>query len=224
MYEKARRSLRIWPLKGDTAEEMQQSVVDFCHNALMLPQSSSLGIESVARVRSSPRSQSFMEVMVLFEENYYRDRILGCGPKLANYRDEDGKPTCGLRLQIPGHLMSQFKALENFAFTKKRDFNGRIKKHIKFDDVNSCLFLQMKHFEDDDWSNFTYEQALAKQEKSNAKRVKKSLLLKSPEPAMVLLLIHGGRTEEEMRKIWTVNGMAVTTSPRNASLYQERRN
>ena len=30
MFETARRSLRIWPLRGDTAEEMKLSVEDFC--------------------------------------------------------------------------------------------------------------------------------------------------------------------------------------------------
>ena len=183
MFEKARRSLRIWPLKGETNEEIKEAVSDFCYNALLLPVNSNLGIESVARVRSSPRGQSFMEVVVVFEENYYRDKVLACGPKLAGYRDDDGRPTCGLRLQIPGHLMSQFKTLESFAFSKKRDFNGRIKKHIKFDDASGGLFIQMKHLDDQDWSNFSYDQALQEQEKGNARRVKKSLLLRSPEPS-----------------------------------------
>ena len=181
MFDKARRSLRIWPLGGENPEEIMEAVKDFCYNALLLPETSNLGIEAVARVRSSPRGHSFKEVIVIFEDNYHRDRILACGPKLAGYRDDDRKPTCGIRLQIPGHLLQQFKVLENFAFARKRDFQGRIKKHIKFDDVGNCLFLQMKHLDDEEWSNFSYEQALAEQEKGNQKRIKKSLLLRSPE-------------------------------------------
>ena len=180
MFQKARRSLRIWPLPGDTNDELLEAVKEFCHGALLLPKSSNLGIESVSRVRSSPRSQSFLEVVVTFEDNYMRDKILACGPKLAGYRDENGQPTCGLRLQIPGHLMGQFKTLENFAFAKKRAFNGQVKKHVKFGDIKECLYIQMKHLNDEEWSNFSYEQALEEQEKGNAKRVKKSLLLKSP--------------------------------------------
>ena len=126
MFEKARRSLRIWPLDGENQEEMLKEVKNFCYNTLMLPEGTNLGIETVSRVRSSPRGHSFKEIAVLFRENFYRDRILSKGPKLASYRDDEGKPTCGMRLQIPGHLMQQFKTLENFAFSKKKDFGGRI--------------------------------------------------------------------------------------------------
>ena len=181
MYEKARRSLRIWPLKGSSDGELLAAVQDFCSNALLLPASAGYGIKSVARVRSSPRSHSFLEVVVVFEDNYHRDRVLSSGPKLAGYRDENGRPTCGLRLQIPGHLMTQFKVLENFAFSKKKDFGGKIKKHIKFDEAGRCLFLQMKHIVDDEeWSDFSFEQARDEQKKRNEKRVKKWILLQSP--------------------------------------------
>ena len=40
----------------------------------------------------------------------------------------------------------------------------------------------MKHLDDEEWSNFTYEQAMKEQDKRNERRVKRSLLLKSPEP------------------------------------------
>ena len=56
-----------------------------------------------------------------------------------------------------------------------------VKKHIKFDDSNFGLFVQLKHICDDEWTNFSFEQAKEHQEKSNASRAKKSFLFKSPE-------------------------------------------
>ena len=90
LYEAARRSLRIWPIPGETQDELVSGVTDFCHGALLLDKALSLGIEKVERVRSSPRGRPYLEVVVQFEDNFARDRILSSGPQLSGYRDPDG--------------------------------------------------------------------------------------------------------------------------------------
>ena len=178
-YDKSRRSIRIWPITGDNADEIMKGTLDFCKNALMLD--GDLGIVKAERVRSSPRGRAFMEVLVEFEDSGARDRVFGSGPQLSGYRDEEGRPTCGLRLQIPSHLMTQFRTLEAFSFMHINKHNGEIKKHIKFDDSNECLYVQLKHKKDNEWISFSYDQAKKAQDEMNAKKVKKSLIFQSPE-------------------------------------------
>ena len=179
-YEKARRSIRVWPIAGANKEEMMDSLKDFCMNALLLGDSN-LGVIGIDRARSSPRGRAYLETVVEFEDADSRDRVFSCGPRLSGYRDKDDRPTCGLRLQIPGHLMTQFRTLEAFAYSHRNRHNGNVKKHIKFDDSNYGLYVQLKHSRDDEWTNFSFETAKAEQEKNNAGRAKRSHLFKSPE-------------------------------------------
>ena len=180
-YDDARRSLRIWPIKGKENSEIRENVEVFCSEALLL--SGNLGIVKVERARSSPRGRAFLEVIVEFEDPFARDRVFACGPQLAGFRDDEGRPTCGLRLQIPQHLMGQFRTLESFAFVHRSRHKGEVRKHIKFDDANACLYIQIKHRKDDDWMTFSYEHAKMEQEKNNTKKTKRSFLFKTPEKA-----------------------------------------
>ena len=126
-------------------------------------------IEKAERVCSAPRGVAYLEIVVLFVDNYSRDRVFACGPRLAGYRDSSNKPTCGIRLHIPGHLMSQFKLLESFGATMRNQHNNEVKKHIKFDELNRCLYIQIKHERDREWVDFSVEQARIEKEKLNAK-------------------------------------------------------
>ena len=111
----------MWPIEGKEDAAIKENFRIFCQDALLLGKStiSELGIETVERTRSSPRGRPFLEIIVTFADNFARDRVFSCGPQLSEYRDEDGKPTCGIRLQIPGHLMGQFRTLESYAFAQR---------------------------------------------------------------------------------------------------------
>ena len=112
-----------------------------------------------------------------FEDKYARDEILGRGPMLADYRDEERRPTCGLRFHIPGHLMSSFKILESFSFHLRNKHNGELSKYIKFDEHDLSLFLQVRHKKENEWITFTVEQAKVEMDKNNAIRAQRSRLL-----------------------------------------------
>ena len=178
-FYRARRALRIWPIEGSTPEEMRNKFEDFCWNALLLAEDMDIGIESVERVRSAPRGVAHMEILVVFTDNYSRDRIFSCGPKLASYRDAANKPTCGIRLHIPGHLMSHFKTLESFAGMLREKHGSQMKKHIKFDEHKRSLFIQIKHEDDKEWVDFGVEQAREEKERMNQRRVVRSHLFNS---------------------------------------------
>ena len=139
-----------------------EAIVVFCCQALGAPRKDELGIVSVKRVRSAPRGVAFMEVLVEFTDNYARDDVLARGPMLADYRDDDNKPTAGIRLDIPQHLMGVFKTLEAFGFALKRRHQG-LKKHIKFDEYLENLYIQvgLKKMgeEETEWASYTPEEA-----------------------------------------------------------------
>ena len=81
---------------------------------------------------------------------------------LAEYRDSNNKPTAGIRLDIPAHLMGRFKVLESFGFALKRRHGQSFRKHIKFDEFDSTLFIQVgirKEEEEMQWTDYTANEA-----------------------------------------------------------------
>ena len=139
-----------------------------------------------------------MEILATFADNHARDRVFSCGPKLAGYREANGRPTCGLRLHIPGHLMAQFKILENFSNGLRSKHGPAMRKHIKFDEESECLFVQVKHDNDKDWVDFSVEQARAEREKGNESRAKNSFLFKSPTLDSVPGTVGGAKRKERL--------------------------
>ena len=173
-FELSRRSLRIWPIDGSTEKQLMDAVAVFFCQALGAPRKDELGIKSVKRVKSAPRGIAFLEVLVEFSDTYARDDILMRGPMLSGYRDPAGKPTTGIRLDIPTHLMGSFKTLEAFGFALKRRHGQGLRKHIKFDDFTGTLYMQAGVKKEEnapiDWTDFTAEEAREGIKKLNAKK------------------------------------------------------
>ena len=157
----SRRRLRLWPIEGDSPKQLNESVIAFCCQALGAPRRDELGIEKVTRVKSAPRGVAHMEVVVDFVDNYARDDILMRGPMLSEYRDSTNKPTAGIRLDIPSHLMGIFKTLESFGFALKRRYGEKLKKHIKFDEFDHTLYIQvgLKEESETNWTDYSAEEA-----------------------------------------------------------------
>ena len=163
---------------------MLEAVEAFCCQALGVPRKDELNIESVRRVKSAPKGTAFLEVVVLFGDTFARDDILTRGPMLSEYRNEEGKPTAGIRLEIPSHLMGSFKSLEAFGFALRRRHGPSFKKHIKFDEFEESLYLQagIKEEEDTpvDWTRYSATEAREGLKTLNAKKTPRIDLLKSP--------------------------------------------
>ena len=101
------------------------------------------------RAKSAPKGQAYLEVIVTFRDNASRDNIFGRGSNLAEYKDSRNRPTCGIRLHIPAHLMGSFKTLEAYGVELKRQHGRKLRKYVKFDEVVEDLFLQIKHDDDE---------------------------------------------------------------------------
>ena len=178
----ARKSLRIWPIEGNTNEDLEHALEDFCVKALGARRES-LHIDSVRRVKSAPRGVAHMEVVAVFSDSYARDDILTRGPMLSDFHDEENKPTAGLRLEIPSHLMGAFKTLEAFAYSLKRRHGPSLRKHIKFDEFVQNLYIQVGIKEEDkvmDWTTYTPDEARDGLKKLSAKRGPHLDLLATP--------------------------------------------
>ena len=122
-----------------------------------------------------------MEVIATFRDNNARDYIFSKGSNLAGYKDAHNRPTCGIRLHIPAHLMGSFKTLESLGNDLKREHRRKIRKYIKFDEAEEDLYLHVKHDDDDSWLTFSPSEAKNELSKKNYRKISKSSIHKAPE-------------------------------------------
>ena len=169
----ARNSLQFWPIEGKNEAEMLECFQDFLQNALGMSGKEKDSILKIRRVHSAPRGKAYKEVCVEFVDSNIRDEILMRGPMLASFRDDEGKPTAGIRLRIPGHLMGAFKALEAFGHRLKRNYGENFKKHIKFEEYDCTLYIQVgikREGEAMEWTSYTADQARESNKKADDKK------------------------------------------------------
>ena len=145
-FERSRRSLRIWPIRGSNSTEISDKLVDFLEGALKLGKDdiAQLGIDSVERTRPSQRSGIYDEVRVTMQETADRDWLAARGRYLAPYRTTEGKPTAGIRLDIPDYLAGDFRTLEDYGLLMKRLHGPSTKKYIKYDDAAFMIYLELR--------------------------------------------------------------------------------
>ena len=176
----ARKSARFWPIEGKTQDEIIKNIKEFCTGALGCPASEDLGLISAVRAKSAPKGRAYLEVIATFRDNRARDYIFSRGSNLASYKDSSNRPTCGIRLHIPAHLMNNFKILESYGVDLKRKHKHMIRKYIKFDEQVEDLFLSVKHDNDPDWLSFTPADAKREMNAKNIRNVSRSIIHGSP--------------------------------------------
>ena len=137
-YWKARKSLRIWPVRGPQ-DEIRASVGRFLSDKLKLPEEvvEEAAASKVARVPASSKSKVTCEVTVEFPSVHLRDIVRKSAFNLAGDRE------AGIRLEIPHHLMNNFKALEAASYRLKLKHEN-LKRIIKYDDEMMDLVLDFK--------------------------------------------------------------------------------
>ena len=131
-----RRSLRLWPVEG--ADPVAGFGV-FLWEKLKLDEEfcSSIGNVAVRQYRD-PRSKAKNEVIALFENSEVADAIRGSSSNLAGMGFR-----AGIRLHVPGHLMTNFKLLENLGY-QMRAVDSNVRRVIKFDDQNLDMMMDVK--------------------------------------------------------------------------------
>ena len=153
-YDLSRRSLRMWPIKGKSESEMWSGVGSFIHDTLKVPELEVCQehIEDIRRLRS-PRGRNHIhnEMLVIFNDPEIRDLVSGYARNLSEHFDINGKPTAGIRTDVPFHLRQTYKMLDDHGFALRKRYGEGFKRHIKFDDIKKSFFLNVKLPETDQW-------------------------------------------------------------------------
>ena len=91
------------------------------------------------------------EAMVEFPSVDLRDAVRAAAYNLAGQQ-------AGIRLEVPHHLMNNFKALNTAAYRIKQKF-PLCKRNVKFDDEINDLVLDFKTSDEDRWRKVRPQQA-----------------------------------------------------------------
>ena len=168
-FQLAKRSLRIWPIEGTGEFELGKSLDGFFRKALNMSESDlrEVIIESITRTRTSPRARHYMEVLVVFREEDTRELILSYSRSLAAFKDNEGRPTAGLRMEVPDYLGSTFKLLETVSIYLKQKHGTEARRLIKYDDVELSLYIAFKPKGATSWRRITPKMAATYREKED---------------------------------------------------------
>ena len=160
-YTLARRSLRLWPIRGDTDAEIRSETIRFirtkldCNDAAC-PDSS---IVRTRRTRQPRRSKIGFEVLVTFADRFARDAAASNAKNLAEYKDIEGNATAGLRLNYPDYMGPDFRVLEWYGAEMRRIHKEGTKRSIKYDDELMCLCIDVKLPSNEEWLRVHPKQA-----------------------------------------------------------------
>ena len=152
----------MWPIENANENTLWKGVGEFLHKALGIPESD-IGPEDIESVTAIPEPRYTAgnlnkEALVTFYCPRKRDVVVANSPNLSNLMD-NGVPTAGLRLEIPNELMSQFRLLTRFGTRLRARHGAGTKRHVKFDDIEGSLYMNIKLPGDESWSKVSVETA-----------------------------------------------------------------
>ena len=136
------------------------NLVDFLVNVLGIPKSVGNG-GAVEKIRRLGPTRFFNdEVLVVFKEVSVRDTVIGRSGMLSEMHDKVTKrSTAGIRVDIPGFLRGEEKILEEYGRRIRSKHGKGTKHHIKFDDGEMTVFLNIRKAGDANWSRVYPENA-----------------------------------------------------------------
>ena len=161
-FNLSRRSLRIWPLSGSSDADLLESFQAFARSALLISDAEvkTMKIERIRRTRTPRNSTAYSEVCVTFESTEDRDFIASRAPNLAPLIEkQSGTPKAGIRMDVPGYLMPTFKDLNAYAYMVRQSSGKNAKTHVKFDDTEMSLFLEVRVNPSSNWLRVSPERA-----------------------------------------------------------------
>ena len=127
---------------------MWEGVGEFIHEVLMVStrQVGQDDIESIRRPQepAPPGIEDRREVIVTFFDKWKRDTVMASSPNLSEMIVQAGKPTAGVRLEMPKELEDMFTMLNRFGTRLRARHGAGTKRHIKFDDFTGSLFTNIK--------------------------------------------------------------------------------
>ena len=219
-YLRARRSIRLWPVPGNTEMEIWGNAGDFLHEQLAMPESSVCqeDVEAVVRVDDGTGSQKD-KVIMRFKDWKVRDLAMINSVNLAKYVDGSGRPTAGTRLEIPEELKDTFRLLARFGTRLRARHGESTRRHIKFDDYAGSLFTNIKLPGDTEWTRVTPDMAradlevsLREENEANQRRMAAKLIpgprdrLQKPAPLRVSTGLGASRPQEQAGGVMVPSG------------------
>ena len=133
-YNKARRSLKIWPIKGP---DLEDSLMVFMKTKLQVEDEKIRSLGPVSIKHSVGRgAKDRDEVLVQFDCREDRDYVKSMGFNLA------GDKSTGMSIHVPGHLLDNFYALNSIGYNIRHNQEG-VKRSVKFDDIKQDIFLDI---------------------------------------------------------------------------------
>ena len=162
-YLRARRSVRLWPINQADENSLWKGVGEFIHTALGISEDDICqeDIEAVVPIPDPrlPVGNLNSEALVTFFCQRNRDTILARVSSLSTYVDGAGKPTAGVRLEVPPELNDTFRLLSRFGTRLRARHGEGTRRHIKFDDLEASMYMNIKLPGDEEWSRVTPEMA-----------------------------------------------------------------
>ena len=172
-FDRARRSLRAWPIEGESDVEREREILNFMAGALGMSERDLGGIHIISnrRVNNPERANPYNEVCVEFETVEMRDFVFSRGARLAPFIDDRRRPTAGLRQEIPAFLMSVFKLMKSVAFDLRRQHGKGTKTYVKFDGYERTLYLEARMSDSRNWIRIDRQMAQDIQRESDRKEL-----------------------------------------------------
>ena len=168
-YENARRSIRAWPIEGDTEAELRVSFNDFAANALQIDDAviEATDIREIILVRNSPSGRVHQEARITFGSLTDRDYFNSRARHQADFRDEKGLPLAGIRKDIPPYLLSTFRLLNDHGYDIRNAHGRETKRYVKYDDEKQSLILEVRLPFAQNWLRITPDLARSFSEEKN---------------------------------------------------------
>ena len=169
-YDISRRSVRIWPVDGESEDELRTAAEVFLLDTLLVEKST---LEQMPKIRIRRtivpgRTKIKNEVLLTFNNKYNRDKICSHAKNLASKTSEDGSPTAGLRLDYPEHLAKDFRALEAYGAYLRRTRGKEMKRNYRFNDDDESIYMDIRLPNDTEWLRITAEMAREQNKRKNA--------------------------------------------------------
>ena len=126
LYWFARRCARFWKIDGNTESERWNSVQRFIYEQLRMPRSEidASDLVEVRPTRVARGRPNRGEVIVVFKDVETRDRVTSYARNLDEYVDRNGKPTAGIRHEIPSFLGGVHRALMQYGYSMMQKYGS----------------------------------------------------------------------------------------------------
>lgn len=143
-YWIARRGMRCWPVPG-TQGEIRRNAALFLKEKLEVEINLDEDVEFTRRVLTQGRrGQVNKEIIIRFNTVETRDAVAANARKLGRFVDAEGKPTAGIRMEIPEHLSGTYRELEDYGRDLKGIHGRGLKWQVRFDDKTLGFYLDVR--------------------------------------------------------------------------------